>query len=386
MTIPNNVWIGAVQRYGRWIGAQQDNTTADHLSNFANRKEIRYGTAGVPASDLPGFPKLLEFTDTDIAAELSSNDGVCITLANGVTPVPMGLYPSADLASGYFLGRAKFDLDAGAAPDDVLGYIYFDSTQMTVENKPGVVSDGYVLFSPLEEDPSGTAPQILDWVTNTNLGTSGGSMTSGDLVTGQVGKALDFDGSDDYVSISADMGVTLFTVELAANPAMAGGSWQALLEHDRGGSNHYGIWKSASGSYWHYRWGGSSYAADAPSSSASNGTWCGLASTYDGTNGKGWFNGSLVVTAASSNSLVNSGIRIGGNNAAGEFFGGSIDEVRVSSVARSADWLAYAYTDDFDNVDTFYLASEGPSFDPSAGFPWQALATPYITRREAVAY
>jgi len=362
VTIPNNVWIGAVQRYGRWIGAQQDNTTADHLSNYANRKEIRYGTAGVPASDLPGFPKLLEFTDTDIAAELSSNDGVCITLANGVTPVPMGLYPSADLASGYFLGRAKFDLDSGAAPDDVLGYIYFDSTQTTVENKPGAVSDGYVLFSPLEEDPSGTAPQMLDWVTNTNLGTSGGSMTSGDLVTGKVGKGIDFDGSNDEINFASAVAAAIHGKPSASFLANIKNASSPEIDSQ---PMNFGS-GAAQNDHWPYS-GGSVYTSSLRTTRVGPITpgvtltdWHQCAITTDATTWRIYFNGAEAANT-SAQSTVQAGAFGLGYGTGSNHWAGVIDEVQIISVARSADWLAYAYTDDFDNVDTFTIASEGGS-------------------------
>jgi hypothetical protein len=41
----------------------------------------------------------------------------------------------------------------------------------------------------MAEDPSGTAPQVIDSTSNSNDGTSAGSMTSGDLVDGEIGKA-----------------------------------------------------------------------------------------------------------------------------------------------------------------------------------------------------
>lgn len=54
----------------------------------------------------------------------------------------------------------------------------------------------------MDEDPSGSAPQITDRTGNGCNGTSSGSMTSGDVVTGQVGDALDFDGTDDALTIA----------------------------------------------------------------------------------------------------------------------------------------------------------------------------------------
>lgn len=54
-------------------------------------------------------------------------------------------------------------------------------------------------------DPSGSAPQLVDRTSNSNDGTTSGSMTSGDLVDGQVGKAWDFDGTDDVATVPSDV-------------------------------------------------------------------------------------------------------------------------------------------------------------------------------------
>lgn len=54
----------------------------------------------------------------------------------------------------------------------------------------------------MDQDPSGSAPQILDATSNDRHATSQGSMTGGDLVDAAVGKGLDFDGSNDALTAS----------------------------------------------------------------------------------------------------------------------------------------------------------------------------------------
>ncbi|KKK46961.1 hypothetical protein LCGC14_3160010, partial [marine sediment metagenome] len=56
----------------------------------------------------------------------------------------------------------------------------------------------------LGEDPSGGAPQVLDATSNTNDGTSGGTMLTEDLVSAQIADGLDFDGSDDFIGFGAN--------------------------------------------------------------------------------------------------------------------------------------------------------------------------------------
>jgi hypothetical protein len=70
----------------------------------------------------------------------------------------------------------------------------------------------------MSQDPSGGADAILDSTSNTNHGTSAGSMTTGDLVDGKIGKAIDFDGGDDQFDIT--------TITIGTNTTF---SWVAQL-------------------------------------------------------------------------------------------------------------------------------------------------------------
>lgn len=57
------------------------------------------------------------------------------------------------------------------------------------------------------EDPSGSAPQIKDSSPNHYNLTTGGTMTSGDLIDSDLGKAIDFDGTDDYAGSSTSYSI-----------------------------------------------------------------------------------------------------------------------------------------------------------------------------------
>lgn len=67
----------------------------------------------------------------------------------------------------------------------------------------GVYSD-YGGFWEFDEDPSGSAPQMLDKTANGNDGTSQGGMTSGDQIDFIEGTGLDFDGSNDAINVPDD--------------------------------------------------------------------------------------------------------------------------------------------------------------------------------------
>lgn len=65
----------------------------------------------------------------------------------------------------------------------------------------------------MDNDPSGSAPQLKDSTSNGYDGTSGGAMTSDDLVDGNYGKAIDFDGSDDEFDVgNIANGLSTFSV------------------------------------------------------------------------------------------------------------------------------------------------------------------------------
>lgn len=206
------------------------------LAGWNYRKEIRYG-ATIPASNLTNFPLLLKIIDdADIGAELSARK-FAVTEADGETTVAYGHYNDFDVTGDEctFTLRALFDLDSGASEDDVLGYLYYDDAATDQSNRSGLADGaGYHTFWPNEEDPSGSAPQILDWSSNDYHLTSEGSMTSGDLVAGQVGSAIDFDGSDDDLIVTFDAAFSgEITMSCWFRPTL--GARQVLMQMGVGG-------------------------------------------------------------------------------------------------------------------------------------------------------
>jgi hypothetical protein len=64
----------------------------------------------------------------------------------------------------------------------------------------------------MAQDPSVGGACILDSTANANHGTPAGSMTSGDLIDGDIGKAIEFDGSNDYLSLNSNLGLTTYPI------------------------------------------------------------------------------------------------------------------------------------------------------------------------------
>lgn len=333
-------------------------------NGYGKRKAIKYGTV-FPGSNLTDFPKLFQITaDLDIKSELTSGGGLALTLADGTTPVSFGLYPTSVPSLGTLLLRAKFALAAGASTGDTLGYLYYDHAQTTTEDKPGTVSNSYILFAPLEEDPSGSAPQMLDWVTNSLLGTTQGSMSSGALVAGAVGNGLNFDTfSSQFAQFSGGAQPSRYTWEVWA--ASTGQSGIASVQEASVASIHdreIGFNGAFQAEAYHFD-GATKTATGA--TTLSSGVLYLIGSSYDGTSLRVFVNGAQDGSSLAGDpygaylspvSLIAKAAGISANN-----LNGIGDEVRFSSVARSADWLAYAWADDKNNAATFSLGTEETS-------------------------
>jgi hypothetical protein len=239
---------------------------------------------------------------------------------------------------------------------------------------------------PLEEDPSGSAPQMYDWVSETNVGTSGGSMTSGDLIAGQVGNAIDFDGSDDYIATNAPYAFDYddpFTIEFWLEQA-TNGAYQCYFGNLNTGAGFRG-WEvgreSSSNGFYLQLFLINSYPAAIQQHIAvvSDDTRIRAVITYDGSGSasgvQGYVDGvqqskpSPTIDALASGTTVSAAnARLGARSDASVPADVTLDEAFISSVARSADWIEYAYEDDANNADTFTLGPEEVDGAPAGHF------------------
>lgn len=394
--------VGAISEFTLATVTRSDNWLAyGYADDFSNAttftlsekkgwilwKDLKYDTDGIPAEDLDGFPKLFDISgDTDIATECASGGGIRLTSADGLNGLPFGLYPSTDLTAGDILMRVRSDLSAAASVGDVIARLYYSKDGVTVEDKSGTVPDEEIRAS-LDEDPSGSSPQMFDWVSESNLGTSYGTMTSGDSVTGLIGKAVDFDGNDDYLDFGLVASPVHITAEIWVKETIG---WLGFLTGNFGllGRNSPastlqgyelgvdgGNLKAAVGN-------NSNYAEVSVSAGHSTNVWELYALTYDGMTLRAYKNGVELgnSTAISGNIAYSSSSLLVGKNPYN--IGGLIDEIRISSAVRSANWLAYSYTDDSDNATTFTLSAEqggdSSSITPTVVSSAEAFADPSL--------
>lgn len=145
---------------------------------------------------------------------------------------------------------------AGPSSGDTTIYVWYDGSSTTAQpaSNDTYGSDNaydayWKCYLPLQEDPSGGAPQAIDRTSNGNDGTSQGSMTSGDLVAGKVGKGWDLDGSNDYcdvpASASIDLSAETYTIMMWINMAASQSNWAGIISKGDGTTSDWSIQRNS---------------------------------------------------------------------------------------------------------------------------------------------
>jgi len=214
-------------------------------------------------------------------------------------------------------------------------------------------SNGFRGVWHLNEDPSF---QIRDRTVCANHGATSGDMNSADHVAGVAGPALDLDGSNDYVLIpspAASLKISSsITLSAWARPSSLNSFWNVVVGRQYGAS-------------WQDSWT-LGFSANTPSfqldpnagtvsgGGATIGQWVYLAGVRTGSSLILYVNGREVSrlgryyqNAPIDDNEVTFGAEDNGSTShpdgMSEFFAGTIDEVRISAVGRSADWIRLCY-------------------------------------------
>jgi|GEM_PF-3913207 len=195
------------------------------------------------------------------------------------------------------------------------------------------------------EETGGTGAYIKDGSSNTRDGTPTGTT----LVNGISGKARNFNGTSDYIRVPAGAGTSL---DLDANPVTME-AWikldtttnnQMIIARGDYGTEGYGLrFNSTTGKLNLGSHGGSNFDSITP---ISTGQWYHVAGVINNTASYLYINGKLDQTGTVNIVASNLDFYIGADydvSAQIYFFDGTIDEVRISNVARSAEEIAEDY-------------------------------------------
>jgi hypothetical protein len=151
---------------------------------FSYRKPITIPAANVSCStDMDDFPILINITDADLAGKAQAEGYDIIfralddTICDDLGPAPCTLDHEVekwDSGTGELVAWVR--IPKLSASSDTIIYMYYGNPNVyqSPENPTGVWESNYKGVWHLNQDPAGTAPQMLDSTSNVNHGTATG--------------------------------------------------------------------------------------------------------------------------------------------------------------------------------------------------------------------
>lgn len=329
-------------------------------SSWLYRVKITVQASQVDA-DLTNFPIYLDLSL--LPAGFHSNvraDGgdIRITRADGVTEVPREIvfYDAAlDKGEVHFKGDI---LDA----TNVDFYVYYGNPSATdyatnaTFGAQNVWDSNYRVVYHMQQDPSGTSPQVLDSTSNQNHLVMSGSMPSSALIDVKVGKGINFDGVNDVLTSQSNIGISGSQARTLSMWVRPTSSNKNIIGWGNNTTNaHWDVLFHSNKMWCH--WNGSGNDNLAQGANATLNTLCFTHHTYSGAAGNmiSYVNGVSGGTKTGVTMNTTNGVlRVGaGTYTVTDRIAGWIDEVRISNIVRNPTWMSTEYKNQ-NNPATFF--------------------------------
>jgi hypothetical protein len=352
------------------VGAPYNDTTSGANPNWwdtdwSHRRKLIFDNSE-QSEDLENFPVLVKLSSSNFDYSNANSNGSDMRFIDpdGSTEYKYH-FEKWDTTGTSLLWVNVTNIDGSSSADYM--HMYYGKSSASHVQDIGATYDGnYSAVFHLNESGDGTADEFKDATPNDNDG-QGGSGTSGYVPTqvdAVIGKGQDFDGIDDHIncgdSASVDIAGTQITIEFWVR-------WRDGLDDLRGPVSYEGwangyriILNEVSPSLDFHLPGDTNNLQ--PATSVYNNTWVYYAAVYNGSQMVTYFNGSKDANEEAKTDNIESPataeLWIGhGDNLVGDAnsdaWNGSIDEVRISDTARSADWVAAQYLSMTDNFITY---------------------------------
>ncbi|MFX0167246.1 MAG: DUF2341 domain-containing protein, partial [Candidatus Hodarchaeota archaeon] len=348
-----------------WIDPEPTTTLGNEgmfrpsIDDFTYYKEITIDHTKVSGSvDLINFPILISILDSELHdnTQLNGND---IAFYNGSNWLDHEIeFYNRDFNSTHAKLVAWVRIPSLSPSTDTIIYMYYgNSTMGPQENPMGVWDDNYIGVWHLSEDPTGT---VYDSTAKNIDGSSYGSMDSGDQILGKIDGSIDFDGNDDNIATEENnllAGCSSLTMSAWIKPLSTQLDFCGIIEYDNttdGSSFDAGmelrstriprvnIWTTS----------GFEYVDSSVVLPTTQFTY--FVFVYDGDLNI-YLDGSFDCSTPHSGTVRNNRryINIGRNTHDGRSFNGTIDEIHISNIDRSADWITTEYNNQYD-PNSFY--------------------------------
>ncbi|MFC1945869.1 LamG domain-containing protein, partial [Chloroflexota bacterium] len=326
--------------------------------------------------DLVHFPVMIRLSDscgalaqdvTRVFDALGAEDlKLAVTEADGETELKVEVEKWDHTGEGAILWVSRSDWQISSTVDTVL-YLYYDIDHADNSANVGVPGSAageavwnadFLLVDHMRDDPDPS--HTIDSTSNGEDGVKAGAGEPLETLSGQVGNAETFDGSNDYITPGSvrlnttNDSVTMEAIAKVTNKSS--GSYQKVM-----GSHQFNRAFVGLTSYGYYHWGfGNTDDGGTLASQITNGAWAYWAAVWSSSAGTLYIDSASVDTmsyagagAQTRDNVV--GAQTGGFGGQEHFWGGNIDEVRISSTARSAAWIKATYATCWDELVTFDL-------------------------------
>jgi hypothetical protein len=323
-------------------------------NNWGYRKKITINHTQVPES-LTNFPILVNISDTDLQqkAERDGSDIVFILYEDNTTKLNHEIesYNNGNLTSWVNVTHLS------SAADTALWMYYNNSGCTSQENPRDVWDSNYQLIHHLNEtDIDDGINDIKDSTVNSNDGTTA-NMDADDQIPGKINGSFDFDGENDFVNISNSSSLNMeYGITVSAwikSDSWALTSWGSTIVgkddwHD--GESHGYVLRTGDNGNLSFTIGKNNsdqWEEALTNSEMTTGKWYYVVGTFNGSALKAYINGSEKASTTLSNTIIeNSTYPLNFGRSpydTSRLFDGTIDEIRISNVARNESWIQTSY-------------------------------------------
>ena len=361
-------------------------THAAWYSGWQYRKKITIHSSRVSGGPHSNFPVLIKITsDTQLAAHAQDDGDDILFTSSGGTVKLFHQRESFTKSTGALVAWVRVDSISSSADPDIYIYMYYgNSGAGDQQSATGVWDSNYGGVWHLSETPdtNGYSEEILDSTSNGNDGNSQ-NMSSNDQVSGKILGSLDFDGSNDFISISRASSLepsTAITVEAWVNwDNHLASSYGAVVNKPKYEDSEpyvsYSLEQEVSDPVFEFTINVNNTLRQTGRPTLGEDAWHHLVGTWSsGDYLRLYIDGVQASTSSSSYSgsitYYNMPTTIGVNQVSyqnNSMLDGIVDEVRISKIARSAQWIRTEYNNQV-WPNTAVTPSPTPNNSPGGGF------------------
>jgi hypothetical protein len=292
---------------------------------------------------LKDFPLLLRLTSADFDFAQAGSGGEDIRFSSPEGPELAYVIDRWDSEAGRADIRVRLpDLDPARDGNSIRMH-WGNAESSSRSSGPAVFAadNGFLAVLPLDETGN-AAPEGYADVTGSGRKGTGIAMTADAGRAGVIGTAQALNGIDQWIEVAGEFpagnaprSVSLWAKsESPATPSYLAnyGSPSDLA--------YFGIWNDA-GTWYAWHWGNSN---DIETSAKVDTAWHLITLDYDGATSRFYVDGTLAGSDAKTLATTPLGFAVGKAYEAKSPWKGLVDELEVSSVSRSADWLRFVFT------------------------------------------